>query len=113
MIHQHLRLRLAVALILVGAIPASVIPALAASSYKVTLPSDLSVGGTKLKSGEYTVSVERALAIFKKGKDTFQIPVDVEKADKKFSQTTLELSGNTVKVINLGGTDNILVFKTQ
>lgn len=87
--------------------------AVAASAYKVTLPSDLSVGGTKLKSGDYTVSVEGKQAIFKRGKDTFSIPVDVEKGDKKFSQTTLELDGANIKRIDLGGTDSILVFQPQ
>lgn len=90
---------------------AGAIPAFAASSYKVTLPSDLSVGGTKLKSGEYLVSIEGKQAVFKRGKDSIQILVDVEKGDKKFSQTTLEISGDTVRMINLGGTDTILVFE--
>jgi hypothetical protein len=113
MIHQHPHLRFTFALILACAIAAGMLPALAASVYKVTLPSDVSIGGTKLKSGDYSVTIEGKQAVFKKGKDTFQIPVDVEKADKKFSQTTLEMDQTTVRVINLGGTDSRLVFKTQ
>jgi hypothetical protein len=82
----------------------------AASSYKVTLPSDLMVGGTKLKSGEYSISIEGRNAVFKRDKQSIPIPVDVEKNSEKFSRTTLEVSGTTLRIINLGGTDTMLVF---
>ena len=68
------------------------------------------MAGTKLKAGDYIVTIEGKQAVFKKGKDTFPVPVDVEKADKKFSTTSLELAGDAIKAIDLGGTDNILVF---
>jgi hypothetical protein len=84
---------------------------LAAPGYKVTLLSDLSVGGTMLKSGDYSVSVEGRKAVFKKGKESISIPVDVEKNSMKFPRTTLEVSGTTLRVINLGGTDTMLVFR--
>lgn len=104
MTRQVIRLLSAVVLLVLA------VAALAASVYRVTLPMDLSVGGTNLKSGEYSVSVENNQAVFKRGKQTFQVPVDVEKADHKFSQTTLEMDGMTLRVINLGGTNSVLVF---
>lgn len=86
------------------------IPAFAASSYKVTLPSDVSIGSAKLKAGEYTVSVQNKQAVFKRGKTTIQVPVDVEKSDHKFSDNAFEMSGNDLRVIDLRGTDTMLVF---
>jgi hypothetical protein len=96
----------ALALVLAGALLSA-----AASSYKVTLPSDLSIGDAKLKSGEYTVSLQGKEAVFKMGKLSISVPVDIEKGAKKFSETTLEMSGGNLRVINLGGTDTILVFQ--
>jgi hypothetical protein len=88
------------------------IPALAAPIYKFTLPSDVSIGNTKLKSGEYTVSIEGKQAVFKRGgKQVAQIPVDVEKSDHKFSDTTFEMTKDSLRVINLRGTDTMLVFE--
>jgi hypothetical protein len=83
----------------------------AASSYKVMLPSDVSIGDTKLKSGEYTVTLQGKQAVFKNGKVSISVPVDVEKSPRKFSETTLEMTGGSLRVINLGGTDSILVFQ--
>ena len=85
----------------------------AASSYKVSLPSDVSIGDTKLKSGAYTVSLEGKLAVFKMGKLAISVPVTIEKSPKKFSETTLEMSGGELRMIDLGGTDTILVFQTS
>jgi hypothetical protein len=82
-----------------------------ASSHKVTLPADLLVSGVKLKSGEYNVSVEGKNAVFTRDKKSISIPVDVEKNSDKFSRTTLEIIGTTLHVINLGGTDTMLVFE--
>src|SRR5271155_3963001 len=77
----------------------------AASSYKVTLPSDLIAGDTPLKAGEYTLSLEGKMAILKRGKDSIQIPAVVEKNERKFQATVLELEGMKIQSIDLGGTD--------
>ena len=102
-------LRFALATLVLGI--AGAVLAFAASSYKVILPSDISIGDTKLKSGEYTVSITGKQAVFKMGKVSVSVPVDVEKSPKKFSETTLEMSGGDLRVIDLGGTDSMLVFQ--
>jgi hypothetical protein len=85
----------------------------AASSYKFTLPSDLFAGDIQLKAGDYTVTLEGKLAVFKRGKESIQIPAFVEKNDKKFSDTTLEISGSRIHGIDLGGTDIKLMFRSS
>ena len=85
--------------------------AAAASSYKVTLPSDLSAGDVQLKAGEYTLTLEGKLAVFKRGKESIQIPAFVEKNDQKYEDTSLELVGSQMKAIDLGGTDMRITFR--
>jgi hypothetical protein len=85
----------------------------AASSYKVTLPSDLFAGETQLKAGEYTMTLEGKLAVFKKGKESIQIPAIVEKNDKKYADTTLEISGTKIQSIDIGGTDMKIMFRAS
>jgi hypothetical protein len=87
--------------------------AVAASNYKVTLPSDLFAGDVKLKAGEYTMTLDGKLAIFKKGKEAIPIPFIVDKNDKKFEATTLELSGSKIESIDLGGTDMKVIFRSS
>ncbi len=84
--------------------------AYAASSYKVTLLNDLTVGEAKLKAGDYTVSVEGKEAVLTRGKQIVKVQVDVEKNDKKFSRTSLEMDGTALRAIHLGGTSTTLVF---
>jgi hypothetical protein len=83
----------------------------AASSYKVTLTSDLSAGDVQLKTGEYSMTLEGKQAIFKRGKESIQIPVYVEKNDSKFPHTMLEIDGVTIRAIDLGGTDLRIMFR--
>jgi hypothetical protein len=106
---QRLRLGLAALVLCI----AGAVLSFAASSYKVLLPSDLSIGDTKLKSGEYTVSLQGKQAVFKMGKVSISVPVNIEKSPKKFSETTLEMTGGNLRVINLGGTGDILVFQAS
>jgi hypothetical protein len=91
---------------------AGAICSFAASTYQVTLPSDVLIAETKVKSGDYTVVVDGKTAVFKKGKVSISIPVDIEKGPEKFSRTTLETDGMTLRVINLGGTNTMLVFRS-
>ena len=81
----------------------------AASSYSVTLTSDMSAGTTQLKAGEYKIQVEGDQAIFKQGSATTPVPVTVEKNAKKFRYTTLETVDSKLQAIELGGTTTKLV----
>jgi len=82
----------------------------AASSYKVTLPSDITAGATKIKAGEYQVQVEGNQAIFKQGKTSTTIPVAVENNATKFRYTSVETVSSELKAIDLGGTTTKLVI---
>lgn len=84
----------------------------AASSYSVTLPSDLSAGGVTLKAGNYKVTVENNEATFKQGKQEIKVPASIENAPTKFSDTSLEASGANLQAIDLGGTTMKIVFKS-
>jgi hypothetical protein len=84
----------------------------AASSYKVTLPSDLSAGTVMLKAGDYKVEVEGDQATFKQGKQEIKVPVRMEKSASKFQDTTLESSGTNLQAIDIGGTTTKIVVKT-
>ena len=81
----------------------------AASSYSVTLTSDISAGTTQLKAGTYKVEVEGNQAIFKQGKDTTQVPVSVEKNGTKFRYTTVQTVDSKLQAIELGGSNTKLV----
>jgi hypothetical protein len=83
----------------------------AASSYKVMLPSDLSAGDTQLKAGEYTLTLVGKQVVFKKGKESIEVPATVEKNDKKFRDTRLEVSGTKLQSIDIGGTDMMIMFR--
>jgi hypothetical protein len=82
----------------------------AASSYKVTIPSDIWAGDTQLKAGDYKVTVEGDKATFMKGKQTVQVPASVEKATVKTPETTLESTGTKLQAIDIGGTTTKIVI---
>ena len=82
----------------------------AASNYYVTFSDPVWVNGTKLAAGQYAVAVTGDKAVFKMGKSVVESPVTLEKADKKFGQTTSILSDSKVKEIDFGGTTTKLVF---
>jgi hypothetical protein len=85
--------------------------AFAASSYKVTLPSDLFAGDVQLKAGDYTLSLEGKEAVFTKGKTVIRVPAIVDKNEKKFPETGLEISGSKIQSIDLGGTNIMIKFR--
>jgi hypothetical protein len=84
----------------------------AASSYKVTLPSDLSAGDVMLKAGNYKVEVEGNQATFKQGKEEINVPATVETGTSKFPDTLLEASGTNLQAIDIGGTTTKIVFNS-
>ena len=83
----------------------------AASSYKITLPSDLFAGDVQLKAGDYIVTLEGKEAVFTKGKTVIRVPAIVDKNEKKFPETGLELSGSKIQSIDLGGTNIMIKFR--
>jgi len=85
--------------------------ATAASTYKVTIPSDTWAGDTQLKAGDYKVTVDNNQATFKMGKQTISVPASVENGSSKFSDTTLESTGTKLQSIDIGGTTTKIVFK--
>ncbi len=84
----------------------------AASSYKVTIPSDTWAGDTQIKAGSYRVTVAANQAVFTMGKQTVQVAASVEKATSKYSDTMLESSGAKLSAIDIGGTDTQVVVKS-
>lgn len=82
----------------------------AASSYKITIPTDLWAGDTQLKAGEYKVTVEGKQATFMKDKQTIQVPATVEQAATKAPDTMLESSGAKLEAIEIGGTTTKVVI---
>jgi hypothetical protein len=102
-----------VARFLFGLILLAAVVASAASSYKVTLQSDLFAGDVQLKAGEYTMTLEGKQVVFKKGKESFQIPFSIEKNEKKFKATTLEIDGSKIHSIDLEGTDMKIMFRSS
>lgn len=86
--------------------------AMAASVYKVTLPSDLSAGSVMLKAGDYKVEVEGNQATFKQGKEEIKVPATIETSTSKFRDTNVETSGINLQAIDIGGTTMKIVFKS-
>ena len=85
----------------------------AASHYSVTLNSDLQVGATQLKAGQYRLHVEGNQATFQQGKKTIPVPVTVEQNPSKAQYTMLETTGSKLEAIELGGTNTKLVFTAK
>ena len=82
----------------------------AASSYRVNVPSDLIAGSTLLKKGDYVVTIESRVALLKKGAEVFRISAVIDKDTHKFRDTELEIEDGRIKAIDLGGTDMKIVF---
>ena len=82
----------------------------AAASYDVTLSDNVTVGGTKLKAGDYTVEMQGAKAVFKIGKKTVEIPATSGKSEQPFSSTVVVMQYSQLKEIDLGGTQDKIVF---
>lgn len=85
--------------------------AFAASSYRVTIPSDIWAGDTQLKAGDYKVQVEGNQATFTHGKQTIQVPASVEQSATKNAETSLEATGTKLQAIDIGGSTMKIVIK--
>ena len=110
------------------ALTLSVMGIASAKSYDVSFDKTTKVGATDLKPGTYSVKLVNGQAVFTreaKGSEVYPmdgetygkpitVPVTVQHAGKKFSETAVE-SANTgdsanLHEIDLGGTDTKLVF---
>jgi hypothetical protein len=75
------------------------------------VPSNRTAGDVPIKAGDYILTLEGKQVVLKRGKESIQIPALVEKNDKKFPVTTLELMGSKIEAIDLGGTDMKITFR--
>jgi hypothetical protein len=82
----------------------------AATPYDVTILDNLSVGRTELKAGDYKVEMQGDKAVFKSGKKTVEIPATLGKSDQVFSSTVFVSQHSKLKEIDLGGTQDKIVF---
>jgi hypothetical protein len=81
-----------------------------AAPYDVTLFENVSVGKTQLKAGDYTIEMKGDKAVFKCGKKTVELQATVEKSDQMFSSTILLSQHSQLQEIDLGGTQDRIVF---
>ena len=81
-----------------------------AAPYDVTLFANVSVGKTQLKAGDYTVEMKGDKAVFKCGKKTVEVQAAVEKNDQMFASTILLSQHSQLQEIDLGGTQDRIVF---
>jgi hypothetical protein len=88
-----------------------------AENYKVTLSQPTSVKGKQLKAGDYRLNVADTKCTIVSGKESVEVPVKVETADKKFDTTAVRYSGTgdkqSISEIRIGGTKTRLVFEEQ
>jgi len=82
----------------------------AASPYDITLSDKFSVGGTELKPGDYKVEMQGSKAVFKSGKKTFEIPATMATSEQTFAATVFVSQHAKLKEIDLGGTQDRIVF---
>ena len=86
------------------------------SHYKITLDRPSVVKGTVLKAGDYRLTMGDAKVIITNdsGKNPIEVPVKLESAEKKFSDTVIgyvtENGKQTLTEIRLGGTTIKVVF---
>ncbi|SPE38545.1 conserved exported hypothetical protein [Candidatus Sulfopaludibacter sp. SbA6] len=87
-----------------------------AKSYEITIVSLTKAGSVQLKPGQYKVKVEGSNAIFTDVNSSKSVttPVKVETGDKKFDDTTVQITkdGDTNRLdeIGLGGSKTKLEF---
>ncbi len=102
--------KLVVSLALAGAAIAS------AAQHRVTLFEESIVNGTTLKPGDYKLVIEGDKAMLSRAGQKVEAPVSVQKADAKYSTTSVRYNSGggkqRVQEIRLGGTDTKVVFES-
>jgi hypothetical protein len=86
----------------------------ATGNFKITLTQPSVVQGNQLKAGEYRLNVEESKVTIANGKESVQVPVQVENNDKKFDTTAIryieEGGKQSISEIRIGGTRTKLIF---
>jgi hypothetical protein len=88
------------------------LPALAdKTSTRFRLSEPVSLAGTQLNAGEYTLEVENGQAIIKRnGNVVAEVACEVKENGTKFSRTSVLISEGKVKEIRIGGKRMAVVF---
>ena len=82
----------------------------AATPYELTLLDTFSVGKAELKAGDYKVEIQGDNAVFTIGKKTVMIPATLGKSDQPFASTVFVSQKSKLREIDLGGTQDKIVF---
>jgi hypothetical protein len=82
----------------------------AATPYELTLLDTFSVGKAELKAGAYKVEFQGDKAVFTCGKKTVAIPATLGKSDQPFASTVFVSQKSKLKEIDLGGTQDKILF---
>ena len=87
--------------------------ACAATPYDVTVLDSVSVGKTELKPGDYKVEMQGDKAVFTTGKKSIAIPATLSKSDQTFASTVFVARKAQLQEIDLGGTQDKIVFASK
>jgi hypothetical protein len=83
----------------------------ASKPFHISILQDSVIEGKTVKAGDYKVSVENGNAIFKQGKQTFEVPAKEVSDPNKVQNTELTYKDNTdLQEIRIGGTNTKIVF---
>ncbi|HXB73095.1 MAG TPA: hypothetical protein VNY05_32965 [Candidatus Acidoferrales bacterium] len=92
----------------------SIAAAGAATGYKITITQAAVVKGNQLKAGDYRLNVEESKVTIANGKESVQVPVQVENNGRKFDTTAIsyteEGGQQNIREIRIGGTRTKLIF---
>jgi hypothetical protein len=87
-----------------------------AAQHRITLFEESIVNGTTLKPGDYKLVIEGGKAMLSRGNQKVEAPVSVQKADSKYSATSVRYNSGEgkfkVQEIRVGGTDTKVVFES-
>ena len=82
----------------------------AADPYDVQLLDTFSVGKAELKAGDYKVEMQGDKAVFTMGKKTVAVPATLGKSTQTFDSTVIVSAHSKLREIDLGGTQDKILF---
>jgi hypothetical protein len=82
----------------------------AGAPYDITLLDSFSVGKAELKAGDYKLEMLGDKAVFTSGKKSVSIPATMGKSDQPFAATVFVSQRSKLKEIDLGGTQDKILF---
>src|ERR1700679_1202569 len=82
----------------------------AATPYELTLLDTFSVGKAELKAGDYKLEMQGDKAVFTIGKKIVSIPATLGKSDQPFASAVFVSQKSKLKEIDLGGTQDKILF---